>query len=75
VLEEMQKYRIRRIAIENMPVLAMVVGCIENMAEQLFAQFFQKEVLGFKMRIECGSANVRLPDDLAHGDLTEIPFG
>ena len=56
-----------------MPVwLFGVVLRIEDMAKQLLAKSFQQIVLGFKMGIKCGSANVGGFYDLVYRDLVEI---
>jgi hypothetical protein len=59
-----------------MPVIVGVIpGSVENVAEQLLAQFLQQVVLGFKMGIEGGSADISPVDDVRHGDLMDVFLG
>ena len=73
VLEQMQKNRIRRVAVKDMPVLLSVGVCgVKYMTEKLLAERLEQEVLGFKMGVKSSPANVGLLDDLADSDLVDM---
>lgn len=75
MLQKMQKGCIGAAAIKNMPVLLLVVLCVEYMAKQLLAKFLQQKIFGLKMRIESGPADISAVYDLAYGDLIKVPLG
>ena len=76
MLNQMQENGIRAIAVKNMSVMmTRVMFSIENMAEQFFAEFLQKIILGFKVRVKGGSSHIRPVDNFSHRNLAEIFFG
>ena len=73
MLKQMQEDGVRTVAMENMSVsVSGGVFCVEDMTKQLPAKFFQEKILGFKVGVEGGPADVRQGDDLPNGDLAEI---
>ena len=42
-----------------MMIMPFVIFCIKDMAKQFLAKLFQQKILRFKMRVECGSADIR----------------
>lgn len=68
----MQKNGVGIAAFKNMPVVAVFrTDIVEYMAEKLLTECLEQEILCLKMRIEGGSAYIRLIDDLTDCDLTE----
>ena len=74
--QQVKKSAIGCTALENMSVpLPLISVRIENMAEQVCAQFLQKIVLRFKVGVKGCPAHIRPLNDLAHGDPAEILAG
>ena len=70
--KQMQKYRILRTT-ERTVVLPPHCR-IKNVIEQLLAQFFKQKLLGFKMGIKGGSADIGSINDLLYRYLMVILF-
>ena len=65
----MQKYGIRRRCVAAVDVPVGVTHCgVDDVTEQLLAQVLQKIVLGLKMRVKRGAADIGCVDDLLYGD-------
>ena len=75
MLQQVQKHRCCAATIKNMPVFVFIFFSIKYMAEQFLTKGFQQKILGFKMGIEGGAANIRSFYDFSHRDLAVIFFG
>ena len=76
MLKQVQKNRVRTVAVENMSMSApAVVLRVEYMAEQLPAKLFQQGILGFKMGVKGGPANIRSFYNFSNRYLIKVLLG
>lgn len=71
--EQVQKGRIRRIAVKYVLVVRLFrTGCVQNVAKQFFAKCLQQKILCLEMGIKGGSADIRPAKDLLHRNMGKI---
>ena len=70
--EQVQKCRVRALAVEDMSVTLFLFFGIEYMAKKLLAEFLEQKILGLEMRIEGGSAYVRFFDYLTDRNRVKV---